>query len=87
MHNISVVALEKVGVRKIRQRHKLSLSPTTFKLIIAKKAAHLARLGVGASPVSKAAYRAANATIKKAVARDVNAHLKRQADTTSRLRE
>jgi hypothetical protein len=87
VHSISIVALEKVGVRKMRRWHKLSLAPATFKLITAKKAAHLARLGAGASPMSKAMYRVANATIKTVVARDVNAHLKRQADTASRLHE
>ncbi|CAM6043421.1 unnamed protein product [Sphagnum compactum] len=87
VHNVSAATLEKVGVRKMRRRHKLGLSPATFKLITAKKATHLAKLGVGASPVSKAVYRAANAAVKKAVARDVNAYLKRQADTASRLRE
>ncbi|CAM6076749.1 unnamed protein product [Sphagnum tenellum] len=65
---------------------KLGLSPATFKLITAKKVAHLARLGADASPVSKAANRAANATIKKIVAHDVNAYLKQQAHTASRLR-
>jgi hypothetical protein len=54
VHNISAATLEKVGVRKMRRRHKLGLSPTIFKLITAKKVAHLARLGASASPVSKA---------------------------------
>ncbi len=83
VHNISVAALEKVGMCKMRQWHKLGLSPATFKLIITKKAAHLARLGVGASPMSKATYKVTNAMVKKVVARDVNAHLKRQVDTAS----
>ncbi|CAK9261836.1 unnamed protein product [Sphagnum jensenii] len=87
VHNISATTLEKVGVRKMRQRHKLGLSPATFKLIIARKAAHLARLGTGASLVSKVAYRVANAVVKKVVARDVNLYLKRQANTASHLRE
>ncbi len=87
VHNISATTLEKVGVRKMRQRHKLGLSPATFKLIIARKAAHLARLGTGASLVSKVAYRVANAVVKKVVARDVNVYLKRQANTASHLRE
>ncbi|CAK9226674.1 unnamed protein product [Sphagnum troendelagicum] len=65
---------------------KLGLSPATFKLIIAKKVAHLAKLGADASPVSKVANRAANATIKKIVAHDVNAYLKQQAHTASCLR-
>jgi hypothetical protein len=76
VHNIFVVALEKVGVCKVQRRHKLGLSPTTFKLIIAKKATHLARLGASASSVSKVAYKAANAMVKKVIARDVNAYLK-----------
>jgi hypothetical protein len=33
-------------------------------------------LGIRASLVSKATYRVANVTVKKAVARDVNAYLK-----------
>jgi hypothetical protein len=77
VHNIFVTALEKVGMRKMRRRHKLGLSPATFKLITTKKAAHLARLGASASPMSKTTYRTANATIKKAIARDVNTYLKR----------
>ncbi len=85
--NISATALEKVGVSKMQRRHKLGLSPATFKLITAKKAAHLARLGVGVSPVSKAMYKVANATVKKDVAHDVNTYLKWQANTASRLCE
>ncbi len=77
VHNISAIALKKVGVRKMRRWHKLDFSPATFKLITVKKATHLAGLGVGASPMSKAEYRAANAVVKKVVAHDVNAHLKR----------
>ncbi len=87
VQNIFATALEKVGVHKMRRQHKLGLSPTAFKLITAKKATHLARLNVGASPVSKLACRAANAVVKKAIARDVNAHLKRQANTTFYLRK
>ncbi len=69
----------------MRQPYKLGLSPATFKLIIAKKAAHLARLGIGVSPMLKATYKATNAVVKKVVARDVNAYLKGQANTASRL--
>ncbi len=53
----------------------------------AKKVAHLAKLGANASLVSKAMYKAANAMVKKVVARDVNTQLKQQVDTTSRLCE
>ncbi len=87
VHNISATTLENVGVCKMWWRHKLGLSPTTFKLITAKKVAYLAKLGLGVSLVSKATYKAANATVKKAVVCDVNAYLKRQVDTASRLRE
>jgi hypothetical protein len=87
VHNISTAALKKVGVRKMQRRHKLGLSPATFKLITIKKATHLARLGANASPVSKATYRAANVAVKKVVALDVNAYLKRQANIASCLRE
>jgi hypothetical protein len=76
VHNIIAATLEKVGVYKMQQPHKLGLSPATFKLIIAKKAAHLARLGIGVSPMLKATYKATNAVVKKVVARDVNAYLK-----------
>jgi hypothetical protein len=73
----------------MRRPHKLGLSPTTFKLITTncKKAAHLARLGVGVSPLSKTTYKATNVVVKKVVARDVNAYLKRQVNTASRLCE
>jgi hypothetical protein len=36
----------------------------------------MARLGIGASPMLKAAYKVANAMVKKVVVRDVNAYLK-----------
>jgi hypothetical protein len=32
VHNIYAVALEKVGVCKMRRQHKLGLSPPTFKV-------------------------------------------------------
>jgi len=87
VHNIFTVALVKVGLREMRQQHKLSLSLATFKLITIKKATHLTRLGANASPVSKATYRATNATVKKVIALDVNAYLKRQVNIASCLRE
>jgi len=87
VHNIFTVALVKVGLHEMRQQHKLSLSPATFKLITIKKATHLTRLGANASPVSKATYRAANVAVKKVVALDVNAYLKRQANIAFCLRE
>ncbi len=87
VHHIFAVALEKVGVHKMQRWHKLGLSLATFKLITTKKVTHLTRLGIGVSPVSKVAYRAANVVVKKVVAHDVNVYLKRQANTTSHLRE
>ncbi len=87
VRNTFVVALEKVAVHKMRRHHKVGLSPTTFKLIIAKKVAHLARLGVDVSLVSKATYKVANEMVKKVVARDVIIYLKHQANTASCFHE
>ncbi len=86
VYNISAAALEKVGVHKMRRWHKLGLSPATFKLITTKKVAHLARLGANASLVSKATYRATNATVKKVVARDVNTQYCQESCTLGQIR-
>ncbi|CAM6020530.1 unnamed protein product [Sphagnum balticum] len=73
---MSAVAAKTVGMQGPVRGNCLGLSLSTFELVVAKRATHLARLSHSHSAVAHVAFRLTNKRVKATISRDAQAYVK-----------